>query len=103
MLAPIREATLKHRSDQLVEAQKIGKIGDWSYALGDADVWWAPEMYELLAHDPEILGCSAAAIKALYVEDGARRVLDSQAEVMRTGQVNSVDVKAKRGSGGFDD
>ena len=97
------EATLKHRSDQLVEAQKIGKIGDWSYALGDADVWWAPEMYELLAHDPEILGCSAAAIKALYVEDGARRVLDSQAEVMRTGQVNSVDVKAKRGDGSIGD
>jgi diguanylate cyclase (GGDEF)-like protein len=93
------EATLKHRSDQLVEAQKIGKIGDWSYMLGDANVWWAPEMYELLAHDPETLGCSAAAIKALYVDDGARRVLDSQAEVMRTGQVNSVDVKARRGDG----
>jgi diguanylate cyclase (GGDEF)-like protein len=97
------EATLKHRSDQLVEAQKIGKIGDWSYMLGDADVWWAPEMYELLVHDPETLGCSAAAIKALYVEDGARRVLDSQAEVMRTGQVNSVDVKARRGDGSVGD
>jgi diguanylate cyclase (GGDEF)-like protein len=97
------EATLQHRSDQLVEAQKIGKIGNWSYLLGDADVWWAPEMYDLLAHDPQTLGCSAAAIKALYVEDGARRVLDSQAEVMRTGQVNSVDVKARRGDGSVGD
>jgi diguanylate cyclase (GGDEF)-like protein len=97
------EATLQHRSDQLVEAQKIGKIGNWSYLLGDADVWWAPEMYDLLAHDPQTLGCSAAAITALYVEDGARRVLDSQAEVMRTGQVNSVDVKARRGDGSVGD
>jgi diguanylate cyclase (GGDEF)-like protein len=60
-------------------------------------------MYELLAHDPETLGCSAAAIKGLYVEDGARRVLDSQAEVMRTGLVNSVDVKARRGDGSVGD
>jgi diguanylate cyclase (GGDEF)-like protein len=97
------ETTLKHRSDQLIEAQKIGKIGDWSYRLGDSNVWWAPEMYELLAYDPASLGCSAAAIKALYVEDGALRVLESQAEVMRTGQVSSVDVKARRGDGSVGD
>jgi diguanylate cyclase (GGDEF)-like protein/PAS domain S-box-containing protein len=97
------EATLKHRSDQLLEAQQLGKIGDWSYLLGDSNVWWAPEMYELLAYDAESLGCSGAAIKALYVEDGARQVLESQAEVMRTGLVNSVDVKAKRGDGSVGD
>jgi diguanylate cyclase (GGDEF)-like protein/PAS domain S-box-containing protein len=97
------EVTLKHRSDQLLEAQQLGKIGDWSYLLGDGKVWWAPEMYELLAYDPESLGCSGAAIKALYVEDGARLVLESQAEVMRTGLVNSVDVKARRGDGSVGD
>jgi diguanylate cyclase (GGDEF)-like protein len=49
------------------------------------------------------LSCNGAAIKALYVEDGARLVLESQAEVMRTGQVNSVDVKARRGDGSVGD
>jgi diguanylate cyclase (GGDEF)-like protein len=97
------EAALKHRSDQLVEAQQLGKIGDWSYLLGDAGVWWAPEIYELLAYDPNSFGCGHAAVMAIYQDDGARRVLESQAEVMRTGQVQCVDVKGKRGDGSVGD
>jgi diguanylate cyclase (GGDEF)-like protein len=97
------ETTLKHRSDQLVEAQQLGKIGDWSYVLGDVDIWWAPEIYELLAYDPNQFGSSRAAVMAIYVDDGARRVLESQAEVVRTGLVGTVDVKARRGDGSIGD
>jgi diguanylate cyclase (GGDEF)-like protein len=97
------EVTLKHRSDQLVDAQQLGKIGDWSYRIGDAEVWWAPEIYQLLAHDPASFDPSRAKVMAVYAGDGARRVLESQAEVMRTRQVKSVDVKAKRGDGSVGD
>ena len=97
------EVRLKHRSDQLVEAQQIGKIGDWSYVLGETDLWWAPEIYQLLAYDPKRFGCSRAAVMAVYAEDGAQRVLQSQAEVMRTGTVQSVDVKVRRGDGSIGD
>jgi diguanylate cyclase (GGDEF)-like protein len=93
------EAALKHRSDQLVEAQQLGKIGDWSYRLGDANLWWAPEIYDLLAYDPNSFVCSHAAVMAIYQGDGVRRVLNSQADVMHTGQVQSVDVKGRRGDG----
>ena len=93
------EAALKHRSDQLVEAQQLGKIGDWSYRLGDANIWWAPEIYDLLGYDPDSFVCSHAAVMAIYQGDGVRRVLNSQADVMHTGQVQSVDVKGRRGDG----
>ena len=32
------EAILQHRSDQLVEAQLLGKIGDWSYRFGESTI-----------------------------------------------------------------
>ena len=97
------EAILQHRSDQLVEAQHLGKIGDWSYRFGEATIAWAPELYDLLGYDRESFGCSHATVMAAYVGDGARRVLESQAEVIRTGESRGVDVKFRRGDGSIGD
>jgi diguanylate cyclase (GGDEF)-like protein len=97
------ESALKHRSDQLIEAQQLGKIGDWSYLLGDSHIWWAPEIHQLLAYDPKSFDTSRSAVMAVYAGDGARRILQSQAEVIRTRQVQSVDVKARRGDGSIGD
>jgi diguanylate cyclase (GGDEF)-like protein/PAS domain S-box-containing protein len=93
------DATLKQRSGQLVEAQRMGKIGDWSYRMGDAEIWWSPELYALLGYDPLDFSTAYGTVVAGYVGDGAKRVLESQAEVMRTGAIKSVDVKYRRGDG----
>jgi diguanylate cyclase (GGDEF)-like protein/PAS domain S-box-containing protein len=97
------EAVLHHRSDQLVEAQLLGKIGDWSYRFGEATIFWAPELYVLLGYDEQSFGCSHAAIMAAYVGDGAQRVLESQAAVIRSGEPQGVDVKFRRGDGSIGD
>ncbi len=97
------EAILQHRSDQLVEAQLLGRIGDWSYRFGESTITWAPELYDLLGYDAESFGCSHATVMAAYVGDGAQRVLASQAEVIRTGEPRGVDVKFRRGDGSIGD
>ncbi len=97
------EKLLKIRSEQLVEAQILGKIGDWSYKLGDDKVWWAPEIYTLLGHDPETFQPHYAAVMALYCNDDAALVLESQAEILRTGGIRSVDVSAQRADGSLGD
>lgn len=97
------EAILQHRSDQLVEAQLLGRIGDWSYRFGESTITWAPELYDLLGYDAESFGCSHEAVMAAYVGDGAQRVLASQAEVIRTGEPKGVDVKFRRGDGSIGD
>jgi len=93
-----REEILKKRSEQLVEAQRLAKTGDWSYKLGDRDVWWSPQLYELLAYDPEEFTPTRHAVLSGSV-DGVERLVASQAEVMRTGKSKSVDVKVDRGDG----
>ncbi|WP_291856370.1 EAL domain-containing protein [Bradyrhizobium sp.] len=98
-----REEALKIRSEQLIEAQSLGKIGDWSYRIGDRDVWWSPQIFELLRHDPATFAPTREAIISVYEGDGAARVLASQAETLRTGSTRSVDVKAKRGDGSVGD
>jgi diguanylate cyclase (GGDEF)-like protein/PAS domain S-box-containing protein len=97
------QAVLDRRSTQLVEAQQLGKLGDWSFRFGDSMVVWAPEIYELLGYNRDSFSCSHANVMAIYVGDGAARVLESQAAVMRTRQPKSVDVKGRRGDGSIVD
>ena len=87
------KAILNERTSQLVEAQRLGKIGDWSYRLGEPDLWWTPEIYSLLGYDPATFKTTRDAVMSLYVADGANRILESQAKVISTGVVQSVDVK----------
>ena len=97
------KAILNERTTQLVEAQRLGKIGDWSYRLGEPDLWWAPEIYNLLGYDPATFKTTRDAVMSLYVADGANRVLESQAQVISTGVVQSVDVKVRRSDGSICD
>ena len=93
------ETSLKLRSGQLIEAQHLGKFGDWSYRLGSSEVWWAPEIYDLLGYKPETFGPTRDAVLSIFVGDTARLALEAEAEVMRSGMAKSVDVKVKRGDG----
>jgi diguanylate cyclase (GGDEF)-like protein len=94
-----REETLKKRSEQLVEAQRLAKTADWSYKLGDRDVWWSPQLYELLAYDPAHFTPTRDAVLSGDNLDGVERLVASQAEVIRSGKSKSVDVKINRGDG----
>jgi diguanylate cyclase (GGDEF)-like protein len=94
-----REEILKKRSEQLVEAQRLAKTADWSYKLGDRDVWWSPQLYELLAYDPATFTPTRDAVLAGDRLDGIERLVASQADVLRSGTSKSVDVKINRGDG----
>jgi diguanylate cyclase (GGDEF)-like protein len=94
-----REEILKKRSEQLVEAQRLAKTGDWSYKFGDCHIWWSPQLYELLSYDPAEFTTTRDAVLSGCGVDGAERLLASQAEVMRSGKSKSVDVKVDRGDG----
>jgi len=90
---------LARRSAQLNEAQHLGKIGDWSYDFGEADLYWAEEIYHLLSYKPGIFHPTRDSVMDLYMDDGAIRLLDVQAEVIRNGVVRSIDVPVRRGDG----
>ena len=47
------EASLAEKTAFLDEAQRIAKIGSWSWTLGTDERWWSPQMYQLLGIDPE--------------------------------------------------
>jgi diguanylate cyclase (GGDEF)-like protein len=98
-LARESELALKARSQSLAEAQSIGRIGDWSYRLGATYVVWSPEIFALLKYQPDTFDTTREAVMGLYQGESRERVLEAQAEVMRTGEVRAVDVQALLGDG----
>lgn len=99
----LAELELKQRSERLLEAQRLGRIGEWSFANGSAELWLSPEIYELLGYAPGAFQPTPAAIMKLFAAGTGRLVLDAQSEVLRSRQVRSVDVKAMRGDGSLGD
>ena len=98
-----QEDELRRRSVELANAQRLGKIGDWSYRLGDVDFWWSPEIFQLLEYDPENFRTSRDGVMSICLDDGAQRVIASQSEVIRTGAPGSIDVKVRCGDGSIRD
>ncbi|WP_081964116.1 GGDEF and EAL domain-containing protein [Hoeflea sp. BAL378] len=90
---------LKTRTAQLYEAQSLGRIGDWSYGFGDRTLWWSDEIYRLLGYDRASFVPRYTAVMAIYAEDGAEQLIQSQKQARKTGAVSTVDLKVRRGDG----
>lgn len=97
------EDMLDRRTSALREAQRLGKIGTWSYRLGDKQVVWAPEVFVLLGLDPDTFDTTHENILARFLDDGAERVVEMQRSVIRTRRTETVDVQVDRADGSISD
>lgn len=97
------EMRLRERSQQLLEAHKLGRMGDWSHQFGDSEIWWSSEVFTLMGYSELSFVPKRDVVMGLYQGDGARRVLEAQSEVVRTRGIRTVDVKGLRGDGSIGD
>ncbi len=97
------EDMLDRRTRALQEAHRLGKIGTWSYRLGDKQVAWAPEVFSLLGLDPDTFDTTHENILARFLDDGAARVVEMQRSVVRTRRTETVDVQIGRADGSLSD
>ncbi|MFN3855617.1 MAG: EAL domain-containing protein [Phreatobacter sp.] len=100
-ITSLREAQtlLDQRTDALREAHRLGKIGTWSYRLGDARVLWAPEVYALIGLDPATFDPTHENVLSRFLDDSAERLVEAQKRVMRTGGTETLDVRVMRADG----
>ena len=98
-----REEALKKRSQELLEAQRIGKIGDWSFHLGQKSVWWSPQIYHLLGLDVPDRDPTLEEVLARCGEDVARRLFEAHSRIARSREIVSIDAQLLRGDGTYGD
>ncbi len=87
------ERLLLDRSAALTEAHRIGRMGAWSYLLGDAEVRWSDELFALTGFDRATFNSANDAVLARFPPEDQERLLNAQRAVLREGGTRSVDVR----------
>lgn len=95
-------ASLRQRSDQLSEAQHLGKLGEWRALHDSNEVELGPAALALLRL-PQGKTLSRQDFHGMIVEEQADQFRKAKSEVLRTGTPRSIDVKMRRGDGSSGD
>ena len=87
------ERLLLKRSAALAEAHRLGRMGSWSYLLGDNTLTWSDELFSVTGFDPATFDSSNEAVLALFMPEDQQKLLDVQRAVLREGGMRSCDVR----------
>ncbi|WP_342250293.1 ATP-binding protein [Sphingomonas sp. OTU376] len=68
--------------ERLEEAQRIARMGDWSYRTGDETVTWSPNLYEMYERDPA-LGPMGKEIATILSENSIRANKEARDRLIR--------------------
>lgn len=60
------EETLLQVRSELLEAQRLGKIGNWKWVRNDDRPQWSPEMYRIYAQDPNQPAPTISELESMY-------------------------------------
>lgn len=93
----LSEAELRERTEQLVQAQELGQIGDWSLTVGEDTLFLSPVAASLLRLDPGNVRITPQELKARMPDDfGAK--LDAMIEsAIRHRTPGKMDIRFRRG------
>ncbi len=91
--------TIERKSNDLIEAQRLGKLGTFRLPLGSNRVGWDESAYFLMGFDPSEFDPCIENIGRLYLDDGFARITALKENVVQTGETQSVLVQARTGSG----
>lgn len=80
------EMALAQRERELVEAQSIAHIGNWTADLQSGELHWSDEIYRIFGYEPGSFSPSVAAFRAAVYPDDRELVLASEKEAAATGR-----------------
>lgn len=81
-----RDARLRESETQLREAQRIGRMGSWSYDLMAEQATWSEETYRIHGMDPATDKATFVVILQLVHPEDRERVQQAYRESVRLGQ-----------------
>lgn len=76
---------LKQTSEELNEAQRIGRLGSWTWDIQTDTVDWSPELYRMLGRDPGLGAASVHAVACYHPSDSYQALVASVEQALSTG------------------
>ncbi len=78
---------------ELLESQRIGRMGSWRLVLATGEVTWSEEVYRLMEHDPALPVINYATQPEVMEPESLRRLQAAVTQCIATGQAYELDTK----------
>ncbi len=85
------EQRVAERTALLGEAQRIGRIGNWSWDVASSRLLWSDEIYRIFGYEPGAMEPSYERFSATVHPDDLERVRRSEQAAFSQGQRHSID------------
>ena len=91
--------TVEQREGELREAQRLAKIGNWTWDIGTDTVTWSEELYRIAGRDLNLPAVSYREHRELYTSESWEKLQSAVEEVLRTGTSYELDLETIRPDG----
>ena len=92
------EARLRRTARELARAQRMARLGSWSWDLRDGGIWWSPEVWALFEIDAAV-AASVEALRAIFPVTEQARYDAAFERALREGAPYEVEVSTRLPSG----
>jgi PAS domain S-box-containing protein len=93
------EESLRLREKELLEAQRVAKVGSWQWDPRSDKVSWSEELYRIAGRDPTLPPPTYQEQQALYTPESWMLLQHRVDEALRTGRFYNVDLEMVRPDG----
>ena len=90
---------LRETQRKLIEAQRIGRVGNWELNLGTGRLWWSDEVYALFGTSPERFNPSLNAFVDMVHPDDRALLKPARDSALRDGKVMDVEYRVTKPDG----
>lgn len=84
---------------QLKEAQRIAKVGSWSWLVAPDISFWSDELYAITGHDPQLPGLVYSDHPRLYTPESCERLNLAIERALATGESYELELELIRADG----
>jgi PAS domain S-box-containing protein len=93
------ETVLGERERELIEAQRIAKLGTWRWTPSDGKVIWSEELYRIFERDSALTPLPFEAHSQVFVPESSARLATAMQTLMQTGEAFELDLEVLLPSG----
>jgi PAS domain S-box-containing protein len=94
------ERALHRREEELREAQRLARVGSWSWDSRIDNVTWSEELYRIVGYDPKLPPPGYGEQSRFYTEESFARLDAAVQQAMRTGVPYELDLELVTEGGG---
>ena len=92
-------ASLRAREADLNEAQRVAKLGSWTWTPQTDTIAWSPELYRIFGRDPALGPPTHAERSRIYTPESLEQLNAAVAEILRSGTSYELDLEVVRSDG----